>query len=136
MIDIAQLKQDSASFDPASPGSYQRINTDVGPLIVSLGSIEPYLDGYKVQLKVGNPLSVTFNGFVVRARWGPRYEKGQDYAAGQAATQEKNTSRVEKLIPGSFASVDIILPSTVAKNVGFLSVGISVDQLSVARSIQ
>lgn len=36
-VDLYQLKHDEAEFDPSSPGPYQRLNTEVGPLLLSVG---------------------------------------------------------------------------------------------------
>ena len=72
--DIQNLKRSSATFDPASPDKYIRVETDAGSLLVSLGKVEPYLDGYKVELQVGNPLAATFKGFEIAATWAPRFK--------------------------------------------------------------
>src|ERR1019366_4693918 len=63
--DISDLKAEKTSFEPSSPGPYHyhRLNTAVGPMLVSLGTVEPYLDGYKVALEIGKPLSGTFLRF-------------------------------------------------------------------------
>jgi hypothetical protein len=129
-LDVYKLKHEVAEFDPSSPGPYERVDTSVGPLLVSIGKVEPYLDGYKVGLEIGNPLSVTFNGFDIQAAWGPRYKIGQNYAKWLVARQEKKISLTDRLSPGRWTPIEIILPSTESKDFGYLSIQLTVNNLS------
>jgi len=72
----------SVSIDPASPKSFQRLDSAAGSFFVSLSDVVPFLDGYKVVLNVGNPLEVTYSGFTLDVKWGPRY----DYSKFSALT--------------------------------------------------
>lgn len=85
-----------------------------------------------MSLKIGNPLSVTFNGFEIETAWGPRFKEGEDYAKWYVARQTKKTPSTQQLLPGSWSLIDIILPSTEAKSFGFLNLKIAVDRLLLA----
>ena len=52
----------TAVFDPGSPASYQRIDTDGGTFLVSILNVTPYVDGFRVTCNFGNPSSATFSG--------------------------------------------------------------------------
>lgn len=60
-----------AVFDPVSGQGYVAMDAGVGKLMVSIEDIEPYADGVKVRLAVGNPNAVTLNGLRGEATYGP-----------------------------------------------------------------
>ena len=86
------LEHENATFDPASPGPYQRVDTDIGPLLISLGKAEPYLDGYTVHINIGNLSSATLIGFKLSAKWAKRYRKEDgNYLDWMGKRKEKTT---------------------------------------------
>ncbi len=101
-------------------------------MLVSVEKVEQYLDGYKVSLEIGNPLSVNFDGFDIEAAWGPRYNTGDDYAKWLAAKQTKKIAETHTLPPGRWSPIDIILPSTEPKGFGYLDLKLSINRLSLA----
>src|SRR2546426_9185192 len=64
-----KLEPKKAVVDATSKG-YTFLESSVGILVVSCDGAQPYLDGYKVSLEVGNPLNVTFAGFRLKVRSG------------------------------------------------------------------
>jgi outer membrane murein-binding lipoprotein Lpp len=48
-------------FLDATAKGFERIDTDTGSFFISVEDVQPYLDGYKLRLKIGNPSSATFN---------------------------------------------------------------------------
>ncbi len=74
--------QQSMGLDPTSKG-YSAIRTSQGyKLLVDVVDIEPYTDGQKLTLAIGNPYAMSFVGFQLNVEYGPR-------GAGDAA-QHKN----------------------------------------------
>jgi hypothetical protein len=132
--DVSNLKKASAVLDPASPNEYIRIESDVGPLLVSLKNVEPYLDGYKVQLTVGNPLSLTFKGFELAATWAPRLS-GTDYAGWLKKQKKKTFSLTQDLLSGRWNAVTLILSETKAEEVGYLEVSSTINTISLGVSL-
>ena len=63
---------ETAVFDPGSPGGYSRIDTSGGAFLVSVKNVAPYVDGFRITCNFGNPSSVTFTGFKLKAKWGAR----------------------------------------------------------------
>lgn len=41
---------------------YQPINTTIGKILIETEDVQPFMDGYKVFLKAGNPTSATLSG--------------------------------------------------------------------------
>lgn len=74
---LSALEHRSAVFGPASPGPYSRIDTEVGPLLISLGKVEQYLDGYSVQIEIGNLSAASLIGFKLSASWAKRFKKDE-----------------------------------------------------------
>ena len=60
-------------LDPTQK-SYQKVECNNGPLMVSVDSMESYLDGYKLTLQIGNPSYMTYTGFTVTTFWGPDWQ--------------------------------------------------------------
>ncbi len=95
---VAKLEFDSAmreagdlnvvEFDPQEEKKYLPIKSAAGPLLFVLEKVEPYLDGFVVTFRVGNPTSATFRGAKGKVFWGPRYE-----ATVPLAQREKMQSR-------------------------------------------
>lgn len=133
-FDVSKLKKDSAELDPASPNTYIRVESDVGPLLVSLENAEPYLDGYKVHLTIGNPLSLTFKGFQIAATWAPRLS-GNDYAGWLKKQKKKTFSLTQDLLSGRWNAVTLILPETKAEEVGYLEVSITINTISLGAAL-
>jgi hypothetical protein len=57
-----QFANNSVSITPDGNG-YGSLKTPFGNLFISTESVEPYLDGYLIHLKIGNPTTAHFNGF-------------------------------------------------------------------------
>jgi hypothetical protein len=136
--DIQALHHYFASLDPASPGKYSRTETDAGFLLVSLGKVEPYLDGYKVELRIGNPHQMDFKGFEVIASWGPRKMPSPgtvSIAEWLKKLRTQTFSFTNQLAGGRWNSVSLILPSTKPEDFGSLSVSLNVNTVSLGGPI-
>jgi Protein of unknown function (DUF3251) len=134
--EIRTLGHAAASFDPARPDKYRRIETDAGFLLVLLGKVVPYLDGYKVELQIGNPHQMDFDGFKVSAFWGPRLTSSPDNSA-EVVKKERNQefSFTKQLARGRWNSVSLILPSTKPEDFGYLSVIVEVNAVSLGAAV-
>jgi outer membrane murein-binding lipoprotein Lpp len=55
-----------------SHGAYAPIDNlgGVGTFFIAFEDAQPYLDGYKVRLKIGNPSTATYEGFQLHLTWG------------------------------------------------------------------
>jgi hypothetical protein len=67
-----QSNQTEAMLDPASK-AYMRVDAKVGFFLISCQNVQPYLDAHKVTLQIGNPQSVSYSGFKLKVRSGPKF---------------------------------------------------------------
>ena len=125
------------SLDPTSLDKYMRLDVKNGFLLVSLRSVEPYLNGIKAVLDVGNPLTASFNGFVVSAKWGRPFDyknwTAERYKEWQASLQARDESFTETLNAGSLTPVQLLLPNTPPAQFGYLEVSIETNNISLKR---
>jgi hypothetical protein len=74
-LQLANIKNDAAWFDPQQQQAYLPISTPVGPVLFLLEKVEPYLDGFRITFRVGNPSAANLNGFEAEVEWGPKPEE-------------------------------------------------------------
>jgi hypothetical protein len=129
--EIYKLKRQEAELDPAIPDKYQRIETAVGSLLVSLGKAEPYLDGYKVQLQIGNPLAAQFSGFTVSTVYAPRLHKDDQFFEWFKKRKTKDFVFTQTLVSSRWNVVELIFPDVIPDAFGYLSVSVSVNTVSL-----
>jgi hypothetical protein len=125
------------SLDPTSLDKCMRLDIKNGFLLVSLRSVEPHLNGIKAVLDVGNPLTASFNGFKVSAKWGRPFDNknwtAERYKEWQASLQTRDESFTETLNAGSLTPVQLVLPNTPTAQFGYLEISIETDSISLKR---
>lgn len=131
-------EHNSAIFDPASSRGYHRLDTTTGMFLLSIQSVAPYLDGYRVTCNFGNPSSATFKGFKLRAKWGPRSPMRQNdhkmtYSQWQAALQEKELSLTETLRAGWWNPVSFVLSPAKPDEFGYLELSMETGEVSLLK---
>jgi hypothetical protein len=131
---ITRFPGEFVLLDPALPNEFHLLQKDGKLLFVELESVEPYLDGVRVALKIGNPLSASFVGFVVSARW----EKRRDFRTteGYKIWEKSFHTWMEKtftdtLGAGSWTRVQMVLPNTPPAEFGSLQVKIETHDASL-----
>ena len=122
-----------AILDPASK-NYSRVDSQIGFFLVSCQNVQPFLDGYKVTLHVGNPQNTDYSGFVIKAKWGQKY-KGE-WSDQPAVTNWLLSSKSQEfsftntLFGGRWNQAEITLRETSAEQLGMLQVSIDVNVAS------
>ena len=104
-IDVLILKlsdNETAWFDPQDQQAYTGIKTAVGQVLFVLERVEPYLDGFKITFRVGNPTSATLNGFNAKITWGPKLDAS---ASNQPSPREVEVKFTESIRSGAWAYV-------------------------------
>ena len=126
-----------ASLDPTSLDKCERLDIKHGFLLVTLRSVEPYRGGIKAVIDVGNPLTASFNGFTVSAKWGRPFDNKnwtpERYNEWQASLQTRDESFTEILSAGSWTPVQLLLPNTPPAQFGYLEVGFETNTTSLRR---
>jgi hypothetical protein len=139
----------SIILDPSEKG-FSVLETNTGFFLVSFGNATPYLDGHKIQLNIGNPFQMDFNGIVSKVTYGRRepdfpdseklsneeYTKAtnkwnKDYEVWKQSLREKEISLLNTLLPGMWNKIEITLPSTKPEEIGYLKLSIRANQVSL-----
>jgi Protein of unknown function (DUF3251) len=124
-INSDKSRYNSAIFDTSSKG-YQRIDTTSGFFLLSLKDIQPYADGYRLKLDVGNPSSATYSGFSIRVTWSKSLQMA-GYSEWEKAKHEKSVNYIEKLLPSSWNTVYLILTPAQRDDLGYIEISIETD---------
>jgi hypothetical protein len=100
---------------------------------VSIQNVTPYVDGFRVTCNFGNPSSATFNGFKLKAKWGPRLPKDKNMTIAQweAANREKELSLTNILQAGSWNPVSFVLSPAKPEEFGRLALSMDTDNVSL-----
>lgn len=133
-IELARLEYQEISRDLSSR-QYQRLDTKIGSLLVSVESAEPYLDGYKVRLNIGNPSYVTYTGFKLKVKWAKKYDSSKfsyaSWSEWSKSIREKEIPFTEKLEPGTWNEVELILSPASADQLGYVRLSIETNQVGL-----
>jgi hypothetical protein len=91
----------------------------------------PYLNGYKIVLKIGNPLSVSYSGFTAKIKWAKKYDYNQyaaeSYDAWQKSVQEKEVSFTDDLERGTWNKIELIVTPATAEQLGYVNLSLSTN---------
>jgi|SRR5271170_380538 len=121
-------REDSVTLD-VTHSAYQRLDTDNGFLLVSAEQAVPYLNGYKILLNIGNPLSVSYSGLKAKIKWAKYYDANQftpdSYADWQKSIQQKETSFSDVLEKGTWKKIELIVAPATAEQLGYLKLSIN-----------
>lgn len=125
----------TAIFDPVSSQGYATLDAGVGKLMVSVEDIEPYADGVKVRLAIGNPNAVTLNGLKGEATYGPATSRIGAMPAGEWSKRQRTSvlSIPDSLTPARWNKVTITLPGIAATDFGRLSLALTGNQVQMMR---
>jgi outer membrane murein-binding lipoprotein Lpp len=124
-----------AVFDPVSGQGYVAMDAGVGKLMVSIEDIEPYADGVKVRLAVGNPNAVTLNGLRGEATYGPASSRIGAIPAGEWSAKQHTIQLTlpDSLTPARWNKVTITLPGIAASDFGRLTLSLAGNQVQMMR---
>jgi len=130
---IRKLTHASAFLDTSSPKGFERVDTEVGPLLISLGQISPDRDGFKVKVNIGISLAGVVNGLVLNARWGPHRPKGDgaDLETWLNSSKVKTFSIRNTLYPGKWNHVSIVIPESDPSRFESIEISIHVDAVTL-----
>jgi hypothetical protein len=99
--------------------------------LISVKDAAPYLNGYKLHLNIGNPLSASYSGVKVKVRWARAYDFTKYTEASfddwQKSVQEKATSLVDVLAAGTWNNVEVILAPATTEQLEFVTLSMSTD---------
>lgn len=145
------LQEKTAVIDPHSKG-YSVLDTGRGSLLIFCDGVEPFLDGYRIKLRLGNPLYMRFSGFKLKFKFGHKppelptkentkeeelvkaFEKWpKDSEAWKKSLSHAEESYTDDLSPGTWTSVEAVLPEAKAEDITYIEVGIETDRISLTK---
>lgn len=131
-MEVDAKRYKTAKLDPTSKG-YTRLDTDGGYFFVALDGVNQYLDGYKLDLRIGNPAFVTYNGFKIKVRWGRPWDFKSPYAEWEKTLKTKEVSFTEDLKPGEWNKVELVLSPAKSDEINFIELSMETDRISLLR---
>ena len=149
LTDLAQYvieqsnRKKAATLDPSTK-DYSFFDSDAGRLLISCESAEPFLDGHKVALRIGNPLSMTFKGFKLKIRHGgraPELPKSVDTAQitkwqeanaeWQKTLREKELSFTDTLSPAAWNRIEAVITPSKPDELAYLEITLETNTISL-----
>ena len=133
-----QVEKDRYSkvyLDTSSKG-FQRLDTNCGTFWIMLDDIEPYPNGYKLVLSIGNPYYAVFSGMKTRARWGSAFDaKASEkdvsaYEAWEKTLKEKEETVTHELRPGTWNKMTVILAPAKPEDLAYVEFSMTVEQVN------
>lgn len=96
---------------------YSIIDTDIGKLTVSLLNIQPYANGSKVTLRIGNLTTAHILGLKVNIDWGTVDSQGNP---NNSDARSREVSLGEIAFSGSWMNTDVVLEGIPPASLGFV----------------
>ncbi|MEX1245035.1 MAG: hypothetical protein WEB59_06275 [Thermoanaerobaculia bacterium] len=127
------------TLDASQPGSgYQQIVTNSGRFLVSLANAEPYLDGFRITLEIGNITSATYHGFELDAEWPPAIPEKPDADnmetwSKKTEAQKRKFSFTDDLTPGAWTRVRLSLTPAAAEDVKAIEISMETSQIGLRK---
>ena len=118
----------SIYLDTSHPKTYQRIETITGIFLIMFSDITPYLEGYKINLLIGNPSSAMYKGFTLKITWGKKFDSKQmKYREWKESLKHKNFSFVDTLMSGTWNKAQVIISPAKPEELGWLALEMDTD---------
>ena len=77
--------------------SYALVDTNTGVLLVKIMGVQPYANGQQLTVGIGNPSTLTYVGFDIKAKWGRKWQGQVAYNVWQKQLREKTFTMTESL---------------------------------------
>ena len=126
---VSALESGEATVSTEEEG-YGVAKTKFGPLTISTRGATPYLDGFKVKLRIGNLTNANFNGAKLNVVWGPPFDE-KNIEEWNKNQRKKEIDLTTRFLSGVFTDVEIALTPAKAEDIKSFTVGIELNQLSL-----
>ena len=110
---------------------FQRLDTDLGSFLVSVDGITPYLNGYKLNIAIGNPSMVEFNGFTLKMQWGKAFDPNGKVTSAdwKESLKSKEVKFTEHLKPGHWNKIDLALAPAKPEQLKYIEIEMEVNHV-------
>lgn len=116
-IRVGEMMNGSADVSTEEKG-YSIAQTKYGAFAVVCKNVTPYLDGYMVQLSVGNLTSAAFNGAKIGLIW------GED-------NKTKEVSVTNSFLPGRYTSFEVVLTPAKPQEIKQFTLTLEFNQIAL-----
>jgi hypothetical protein len=126
--------------------NFDTVRSDEGTFLISCQGAEPYLEGYKVHLQIGNPTMLTVNNPKLTVEWGTSEQESakSDSERGindpiawnsnwKKSLRQTTVTLNESLRPGFWNDVDVIVSPAKANELSHFKVSIVTDSVSLTQ---
>jgi hypothetical protein len=120
----------TAIFSPKEEG-FQKIETGVGDVYVSLENITPYADGYKVTFTIGNPSAANILNARASLSYGSPFNREVSYEAWRAGLKQVEKKIQAPLKPSTWNKVTFVISPAKADETGYLLLKLQATGLSL-----
>jgi hypothetical protein len=136
---LEKVNRESISLDASHPGTYEDVATTAGHFLLSLETVEPYLDGFKVTLDIGNTSAAEYNGFKLNVQWAgtlpdyddPTFAKKADEWVKRTKTQTGDFPFLNALPPAAWTRVQLTLSPATPDDVKNIEIKMFVNSVSL-----
>lgn len=123
MHDVQLETVDVSEAVVSEGGGYGIAKTKQGIFLITIEKLEPYLDGYKATLHVGNTSTLTMLGGEFEVKWGlPWDSPNKKPKEIWASRKSKKFSFTHTFSPGAYTAIDVALTPARPEEVKTLNV--------------
>ena len=117
--DITFGKFESVAYITPGSDGYAIIKSDLGYMVVSLDDVQPYANGCRITLCIGNLTSAQVDGATAKLEWGSVDDKGTPL---NGYARSRDISFSQALRPGAWTNVPVVLEGVPPTDLGFVRV--------------
>ena len=118
--------------------SFQRVDTDVGQLFISLTGISEQQDNYTLHLSIGNPFLFEIPGFILNLKWGKPFNPSGSVTHDDwiKSLPSKDEHFTEHLKSGRWNKIDIPLGPVKTEELEYITIGMAVDNIMLTSDVE
>jgi len=124
---------ESVALEPGSQ-KFKVVTTQSGRFFIRLDQVEPFSDGYRVTLAVGNPYGIAFTDTKVTLAWN-RKEPSDFLKYGEwlKTKRSQEFSSSTELHPESWTKIPLVLSDTKPDQLGYIEVKLTTGGVRMDR---
>lgn len=122
-----EFPMDYAFLDITEKG-YAIVKSTIGDLMICVDDAQPYADGYKVKIRIGNPLAATLTNTEIYTVW--RSAEGKDFKI-----HDKKFQVSDPLHPGTWTKTELILCPCTPEGAKIIKISIQTTGVSLRPSL-
>lgn len=118
-LDNAVKSLDQIAFLSPGDEGYAVVSMNLGRLAIILDNVQPYANGSRITLRIGNLTSATVTGMQATVEWGSVDSDGRLI---NESTNSREIAATQDLRPGVWTIVPVVLERTAPADLGFVRV--------------